>query len=372
MNIAIFSPYSFEKPGGVQDHVEAQAKELRKRGHRVTILTPRPRKYNGVVPEFTIFTGVSARVRAQSSTVDISGTMDQDEVDALFMNNHFDVVHFHEPGVPFVGRQLMANCPYPVVATLHAAMPETPIGRTIGSIKPYFRNVLQHVDVLTRVSTAAGEYLDELLDSIETVFIPNGIEIARINKIKKPLKRHKDTIVYIGRLEKRKGPLYLLKAFALLQSTHSDIQLLMAGDGPERHKLEEYIEEHDIQNVTMLGYISDEKKYELLGSSTIACYPALYGESFGIVLLEAMAMGIPIVAGANPGYETVLQGRGALGLVDATNIKELARKLAVFLSDSELRKLMEAWGLKEVKKYNYKNIVDEYESAYQRAIEKNS
>lgn len=367
MKIAIFTPYNFEKPGGVQDHVRAQADQLRKNGHDVTILTPRPRKHGLTAPKGVIFTGVSARVRAQSSTVDISGALDQDEIEKLYANNVFDVVHFHEPVVPFVGRQLIAACPYPVVATLHAALPETAVGRTLGSIKPYFRSVLQHVDVLTRVSIAAGEYLEEVIEGVETYFVPNGIELKKYKK--KTMTRDPATILFIGRLEKRKGPKYLIKAFAQLQSKYPDIRLVLAGDGPEKERLKSTIEELGLKNVDMPGYIDDAYKKQLLSTATIACYPALYGESFGIVLLEAMASGIPIVAGRNPGYESVLKERGALGLVDVKETEEFAHRLETLLTDKPTQKFLSTWGLNYVKQFDYTQIVKQYEKVYQHAIE---
>ena len=371
MKIAIFNPYNFEKPGGVQDHVRAQYRELKKRGHTVTILTPRPRKYTDKAPEDTLFTSVSARVRATSHTTDISATMDTEEIDSLFKQHVFDVVHFHEPLVPFVARQLIAQCPYPVVATLHAALPETVSGRTLGSVKPYFRSVLQHVDILTRVSPAAGEYLGEVIEDVDTFFVPNGIELVSY-KIRRRPRRKKHTILFIGRLEKRKGPKYLLEAFAELKRVIPEAELIIAGDGPERQRLENTIRNKEMQDVYMLGYISDEEKLALLRTATVACYPALYGESFGIVLIEAMASGIPVIAGRNPGYETVLKNRGSLGLVDPTDTLRFAERLAVFLQDKELQALMTRWGESEVRQYDYTRIVTLYEGIYREAIKKHA
>jgi phosphatidyl-myo-inositol alpha-mannosyltransferase len=371
LKIGIFNPYSIEKPGGVRDHVEHQAAGLRALGHKVTIITPRPRKYAGTLPKDTVFIGVSARVRAQSSNVDITAPLGDDELDLFFENNKFDVVHFHEPTVPFIGRQLIAVCPYPVVATLHAALPETAIGRTLGAIKPYFRSILQHVDVLTRVSEAAGEYLEELIEDVESYFVPNGIQMSNYRHSAKTL-RDPVTVVYIGRLEKRKGVKYLVKAFAAVQAKIPIARLILAGDGPDRRSLEEMVHTLKLQNVEFPGYITEEYKHELLNTTTVACYPAIYGESFGIVLLEAMASGAPIVAGRNPGYECVLKGSGAVGLVDVTDTNELANRLLTVLMDEPLQNYLSTWGLGEVKQYDYKNIVNKYEKVYDLAIKKHS
>jgi phosphatidylinositol alpha-mannosyltransferase len=369
MKIAIYNPYNFEIPGGVLDHVTAQSHELRRRGHDVTILTPRPRKYSGETPPDMIFTGVSARIKAQSSQVDISSVMDSIETDTLWHEHQFDVVHFHEPTVPFAARQLIASCPYPVVATLHAALPDTAIGKTLGSIKPYFRGILQHVDILTRVSVAAGQYLEEEIDHADAVFIPNGLELKKFRKGSAE-NRMDATIFYVGRLEKRKGPRYLLQAFAILKKRIPHATLVLASDGPDRQKLEDFVREYHLHDVTFLGFVDEDVKRDYLKRATVACYPALYGESFGVVLLEAMASGVPIVAGNNPGYETVLTGRGALGLVNPTDTVALANRLQLFLEDAGLRQMLSAWGLQHVKQFDYTHIVDSYEAVYKRAIEK--
>jgi phosphatidyl-myo-inositol alpha-mannosyltransferase len=369
MKIGIYCPYSIDKPGGVLDHVTHQAEGLRSLGHKIVIITPKPRKFNGTAPKNVVFVGISARVRAQSTNVDISAPLGDDELSRFFVSNKFDVVHFHEPTVPFVGRQLIATCPYPVVATLHAALPETAIGRTLGSIKPYFRSILQHVDVLTRVSEAAGEYLEEEIEAVESYFVPNGIELISY-KTNISAVRDTATIVYIGRLEKRKGVKYLVQAFAEVQAKMPSAKLILAGDGPDRRKLEDIVYSLKIRNVEFPGYITDEYRGELLKTATLACYPAIYGESFGIVLLEAMASGAPVVAGRNPGYACVLKGSGAVGLVDVTDTSEFAYRLLAVLRDEPLQKFLSDWGIKEVKQYDYKNIVREYEKVYELAIKK--
>jgi phosphatidylinositol alpha-mannosyltransferase len=366
MKIAIFSPYNFQRHGGVQDIVDYQVKELRSRGHEVTVITPRPRDYSGKPPEGIVFIGVSAKLKAQSSTVDISAATDQSEVESFFQNNVFDVVHFHEPIVPFVGRQLIANCPYPVVATLHAALPETGIGRTLGSIKPYFRSVLQHVDLLTRVSPSAGEYLDDMLEDEEVLQVPNGVSVSEF----KPSRiRDENMILYVGRLEKRKGPKYLLQAFAVIAESNPDAYLVIVGDGHDRERLEELAGQLYISDrVRFMGFVSQEEKIRLLRKAAIACYPAIYGESFGIVLLEALATGTPIIAGDNPGYRSVLRGKGLLCLVDPTNTDEFVRRIELYLQNKDVRDLLSEWGLEHVKQFDYPKVVDAYLDVYAQAI----
>lgn len=368
MRIGIFSPYSIIRPGGVQDIVENQVKILRSRGHEVTIVTPRPRGYKDTPPHGTLFIGVSTKVKAQSSTPDVSAAVDIAEIKNLYVNYTFDVMHFHEPVVPFVARQLIAECPYPVVATLHAALPDTVIGKTLGSIKPFFRSVLEHVDVFTKVSGPAGEYLEDLLDGADIIDVPNGVNVTDFHPSSK---RDKKTILYINRLEKRKGAQYLVEAFSHVNKIHPDARLIIVGDGRERSKLEQLAHNLGVSSkVEFKGFVTGKEKIRLLRSATLACYPSIYGEAFGIVLVEAMACGTPLLAGDNSGYSWVLREKGLLSLVDPTNTTEFSRRIQLLLENPDLRRMMSDWGLEYVKQFDYERVVDQYLEVYDYAIKK--
>ena len=246
----------------------------------------------------------------------------------------------------------------------------TPIGR------PFLEKM--HLFTATSPASAgmlislANMKLDHDRQMIENLkYIPCGVELSVFKPVKKrqPLSGPgTKTIVYIGRLEKRKGVDWLVQAFAQLQKEMPNAHLVIAGSGQRANKLHQYIESEDVQNVTFPGYVTDEEKRRLLAHADLACFPSSYGEGFGIVLLEAMAMGTPLVAGNNLGYINVMTGRGRVGLVDPQATKDFANRMAVFLSDDEQRKLMVSWALKEVKKYDYPKVVDLYEAAYKDAI----
>jgi phosphatidylinositol alpha-mannosyltransferase len=196
--------------------------------------------------------------------------------------------------------------------------------------------------------------------------IPNGISLDdykpphSFSDVNKPVK----TILFLGRLERRKGVIHLLNAYAKLVERCSDVELVIAGDGPDRKKLQYRVEELELPNVSFLGYVTDGQKHKLLRSSDLFCAPALYGESFGIVLLEAMASGLVTVAGNNSGYASVMEELGSLSLVNPKEPDEFARRMDVMLHDEGLRRLWRKWALQYVKKYDYPLIVDEYEKIY--------
>jgi len=202
--------------------------------------------------------------------------------------------------------------------------------------------------------------------------IPNGIDLKKystrpVSAISHPTLK---TIFYVGRLEDRKGLKFLLRAFNELCARRSDVQLLIAGSGPDENKLRDYVDELQIPRVTFLGYISDEQKIHQMHRADVFCSTARYGESFGIVLLEAMAAGTPVVAGDNIGYIGLMRDLGALSLVNPQDTIDFARRLELFIFNEDLRKIWQKWAKPYVKQFDYSNIVDLYENFYKKTLKK--
>ena len=371
MKIGLVCPYHMFKGGGVQECVLAQYEELTKRGHNVKIITPLPRDYDGPVPKHFITIGTSANVRAFFSTQSqFSAAVDTEAIDAMLARENFDLIHFHEPWVPVLSRQIISRSEAVNVATLHARLPDRLTAKTLANIfTPYVKAVMRHIDAYTAVSNAATEHIGAITDSSITI-IPNGINLKKYKNGVIKRSPRKKTILYLGRLEKRKGVRYLLEAFSVLYQWHSDVNLLIAGSGPEENNLRQMVEEYDINNVDFLGYISEEEKLKLLHSVDLLCSPARYGESFGIVLLEAMASDLPVVAGDNPGYEAVMQGTGRLSLVDTKATEDFARRLELFIYDDKIRKIWLEWSKTYVKQFDYPLVVDKYEQLYKELVGK--
>lgn len=367
MKIGLFSPYDMFKGGGVQEHITATQAELNKRGHEAVIITPQPRKYKGDAPKGTLFIGGSADFKSPMHTVvQISVTASAEKIDAVLEQEKFDVLHIHEPWVPIVSRQLLSRSQAVNIGTFHARLPDTRVSKTIERvITPYTKSILKYIDCFTAVSDPAAQYLRQL-SKVDVHLIPNGIDLTKY-KPDASAKYDKPTIFYIGRLEKRKGVKYLIKAFKLLQQKMPDAQLLIGGTGPDKEKLETLVKEQEISNVQFLGYLEDAEKIRLMQKADVFCSPALYGESFGIVLLEAMACGTPVVAGANPGYQTVLKGTGEIGIVNSKDASDFARRLEIFLTNQDFKTMWQAWAKTYVKQFDYRHIVDQYEALYKDA-----
>jgi phosphatidylinositol alpha-mannosyltransferase len=154
-----------------------------------------------------------------------------------------------------------------------------------------------------------------------------------------------------------------------LRENRDDTQLIIGGNGVLRKSLEKLVIQNEIPDVTFLGFVPDDEKFKLLSEADIFCSPALYGESFGIVLLEAMASGTPIVAGNNSGYASVLTETGMIGLVSPKATDDFAKRLELLLYDEPSRQIWEKWAKRSIVKYDFKNIADEYEELYKKAIQ---
>ncbi len=370
MKIGLVCPYDITKGGGVQEIVRAMQAGLVRKGHDVYIVTPRPQDHEGDPPDdHVIFVGGSTDFRSPTrTTIQVSASVGEN-IEDMLQREQFDILHFHEPWIPMLSSQILSRSGAINVGTFHAKLPETVMSRTMAKvITPYTRPILKYIDAFTAVSDPAAEYVSSLTDE-PVAIIPNGIDLGQFKPPAKfHDKRRNKTIFYVGRLEGRKGVKYLIYAFKLLSEQDPNVSLIIAGDGPDRPKLELLADDLELKNVTFLGYVSNEDKIKYLRSSDLFCAPALYGESFGVVLLEAMATGLVTVAGDNPGYASVMNGLGAISLVDPKHHAEFARRLNLMLHETDLRALWRSWAADEIQQYTWDTIVSQYEEVYIRAL----
>jgi phosphatidylinositol alpha-mannosyltransferase len=371
MRIALICPYHMWRGGGVKEQVVHLCEEYQKAGHYVRIITPLPADYTGPTQEPIITLGTSRTTTAFAGTAwQWSVSVDTDAIDEVFRREQFDVIHFHEPWIPVWGRQLVMRSPAAKVATMHGRFMDTVTAKTMNTvITPYTKPMIKYFDAFTAVSPAAMEYFRTLSQRPVTI-VPNGIDIDKFNNKPSTALRHPKTktILYVGRLENRKGVKFLLRAYNDLTHRHNDIQLFIAGMGPDERKLREYVKENNIPHVTFLGYISEEDKIHHLHKADLFCSPAYYGESFGIVLLEAMAAGCPIVAGDNVGYQSVMTERGAISLVNPQDTVDFSRRMELLLFDQDIRKLWLSWAKKHVKQFEFPKVASQYLDVYKQAV----
>jgi len=372
MKIGLVCPYNLFGGSGVGEVVLALRDGINKKGHQAVIVTPQPYNFKGSVPEGIVLVGGARPVRAVRTSSQVSASIDLPALSKMMQEQAFDILNFHEPWSPMLSLQMLTRSKAVNIGTFHAAMSERRTSRTVERvITPYTKSMLKYLDALTAVSPTATKYASTLT-RMPIHIIPNGIDLTKYTEqeqIDKP-KTSLRTILYVGRLEKRKGVRHLLQAFALLAENNPNFRLMLAGDGPDRAKLEAFVHENRIRGVTFLGYVDEAMKRKLFATSDLFCSPAMYGESFGIVLLEAMASGCVVVAGNNSGYEGVLRDRGQLSIINPVDTPEFARRLHILTLDEDIRRIWREWAIEEVKQYDYGHIVDQYVSLYEEAYAK--
>ena len=361
MKIGLVSPYVYPLPGGVTQHVRFLYENLRLRGHEVRILTSShglQRSSEGDV--IRLGKGFSMPSNGSVGTITLSPRYVSQAHD-LLERERFDVLHFHEPFVPFLSLVLLNQSQSVNIGTFHA----------YGGWSPAYefgaRALRGYADRLhgrIAVSAAARHFIDRYFPGDYKV-IPNGVDITRFRGAV-PLTRWQDgtqNILFVGRFEPRKGVLDLLKAYRILRRTGYTCRLLLVGGGPQEREARRYVATRRLQGVEFLGRVSDDERNQLFRTADVFCSPATGRESFGIVLLEAMAAGAPIVASDIHGYKGVVRrGREAL-LVPPKNHKELAVALARLLKDRELAASMSAAGLVRAEEFSWPRVtakVDEY------------
>lgn len=369
MKIGLVCPYNMARGGAVIEIVKDMQAGLMARGHTVSIITGQPKGVTDVGAPNVLFLGTVTDFRSPTHTLaSFARANDTADMARVLDAEHFDVLHFHEPAVPVLSKQILDYYTGPTIATFHAKLPETALSQAIGrTAAPYLRGIVDGIDELVVGSEAAADYIHTLTDR-QLQYIPNGVDLETFKPVARKTPGPQKTILFVGRLEHRKGVKYLIQAFARLTRNRDDVRLIIAGSGPDKAKLEAFVAELGAWQVEFLGFVDNPTKLRLLHEADLFCSPAIFGESFGLVLLEAMATGLVTVAGDNPGYSTVMQGKGKLSIVNPYDTADFARRLELLLDNEPLRKLWQAWALEYVQQYDYRDIIAQYDALYERAV----
>lgn len=345
--IAIVSPYSWTTPGGVNAHIAGLREALQERGHEVLILAPA----DGPVPAGVVDLGPSIPISYNGSVARISFNPSvAGQLSHALKEFHPDVIHIHEPFSPGASFLALLEAHVPTVGTFHMGKEEC---KLYDYLAPILTPLWMKLGARICVSPVAQATIQRHFSGPVHI-IPNGIDTRPFAKVGAPPKR--PTIAFLGRLEERKGARILLEALPYLKQEVPDVEVLIAGDGPQRAMLEAAY-----PDVTFLGRVRDVT--ELASKATLFCVPSLGGESFGIILLEAMASGRPIVASDLPSYRGIL-GSGSGLLVPPGDPKALAHALAQVLNDPALAESMVKTGRRHVRQYDWRVLAPKIESVY--------
>ena len=378
LKIGIVVPYYMHRFGGVQTLVRMLRDELVDRDHEVVIIAPRPwttANRQATPPGVALF-GVSAEVNFKvpfGTTLPVA-TSSREAIAKFLDDQSFDVLNVHEPWMPPFSYQIVKEAKCPIVGTTHARWPRSWVNQSLEKArKRYFYQVLQKLDQITAVSTVASRNVTDVDPDWPVQIIPNAIDLVQHRQQVKAGRRQAEPyILFLNRLEKRKGPAYLLSAYRVYLDRfkpNPPPRLIIAGNGPQRQSLEILAQQLKIDShVRFLGGVSEERKFELLANARLYVSPAPYGESFGIVLLEAMAADLPTVAGNNEGYKTVMRGGGRVSLVDPTDRRAFSDRLNLLLEDSRARKNWQSWAKKSIVNYDKRVVADQYEEAFRAAV----
>lgn len=365
MKIALVCPYDYATPGGVQDHVRHLGACFERKGHQVRILAPS--SDDEMHEEGNVYTlgGVTA-VPANGSIARISLSMRlARRVKQILRAEQFDVVHVHEPLMPMLPITVLRFSNALNIGTFHAYS-RAHYGYRWA--KPLLMRYFRRLAGCIAVSEAAREFVEQYFPGHYTV-IPNGIDTAEFMGDVAPLPQFDDgmlNILFFGRLEKRKGLRFLLRAYPLVKSAFPNARLIVAGEGTTRAAFQQWVDKHEVRDVVFTGRIPAEDRARCFASAHVFCAPNTGGESFGLVLLEAMAAGKPVVASDIPGYRAVVSD-GEQGLLFPPKDHEaLASALCRLLADAEWRRQMGAAGRRTALHYDWSVVADRVLAYYRR------
>ena len=354
LRIGIVSPYSLTVPGGVQQQVLGLARSLRAKGHEVRVLGP----CDGPPPDaFVTPLGNSLPTAVNGSIAPLAPDASAALRTIRALNDEaFDVVHVHEPLVPGPSLTALLVKMAPVVATFHSAG-ESAAYRTFSR---QLKWVASRIDIRVAVSKDAVELAQRYIGGDYEVLF-NGIELGDYSS--PSTTPRENAIFFIGRHEERKGLSILLEALSKLPP---DVRLWIASDGPQTAELKTRFASDS--RIEWLGRISDAEKISRMGRASVFCAPSLHGESFGVVLLEAMAAGTPVVASNLDGYRNVATDDETALLVEKGNVASLASALARVLVDPRLAARLTANGREHAQRFSMDALADRYIEMYERAL----
>jgi phosphatidylinositol alpha-mannosyltransferase len=363
VRVGLVCPYTWDVPGGVQAHVRDLAETLLSLGHSVDVATPADDDAD--LPPYVTSMGRAVSVPYNGSVARLSfGPVTAARVRKWLRNGEFDVLHIHEPFAPSVSVLALWSARGPVVGTFHASVERS---RALLAAKHGLQPALEKIHARIAVSPAARKYVVEHLGG-SVVLIPNGVSVARFSAAE-PLPGwpgEGGAVGFLGRIdEPRKGLSVLLDALALMRRP---ARLLVAGPG-DVEEVTFDLPDAVRERVTFLGQVSEEDKRRFFHSVDVYCAPNTGGESFGIVLIEALAAGTPIVASELDAFRRVLDEGDAGELVPPEDPAALALALDSLLSDAARRRAVAKRGSALVRRYDWPAIAEAIVGVYETVAE---
>lgn len=353
--IALASAYDFASRGGVQTHIRELAHQFRTWGHDVRIVAPcgDPGKVEdeGFIP---MGRPVPLPSRGSVGRISVSVWL-RPKIKRMLDEEQFDIIHMHEPFSSYVCVGMLSQSQSLNIATFHA-FPGSRVYDLGGAriAQRYFKKLHGRI----AVSQPAKEFINSRFQA-DYQLIPNGVRIDQYRDGVAPFPHLRDgmiNLLFLGRADKRKGLKYLLLAYAKLKWDWPNLRLIVLGPGNPSAECQQIIAERNLDDVLFVGAVSDEDKFRYLKTADIYCSPATGGESFGLVLVEAMAAGRPVVASEIPGYMTVVRNGIEALTFPPKDVSALADVLAKVLTDNNLRRRLAANALHRADEFRWERV----------------
>ncbi|HYR92762.1 MAG TPA: glycosyltransferase family 4 protein [Methylomirabilota bacterium] len=369
MKIGIVSPYAYPRPGGANSYIRESYSQLTALGHDVRIITAPWGDDPPAKDVIQIGQAMAIPFNGSIGRITLSVRLEW-LISRMLDRERFDVIHHHEPFVPFLSFQILDSAKCPHVATFHA-FGGFSFSYWAGRI--VLDRYMNKLDTRIAVSSAARHFVSAYFPGDYRI-IPNGVDVDFYAKAK-PFPEFRDgkiNILFVGRLEPRKGAMYLLEAYAKLKRAYPNTRLIICNWGPQLGKMRRFIHANGVEDVFFAGRVDDMDKARFYKTADIFCAPSTGQESFGIVLLEAMAAGCAVIASDIHGYKRVVQ-RNATGLlVEPKDPDALAGALERLIKDPELRRSLSEAGSRRAPDFDWSHVTAELVNVYQEAIRRHA
>ena len=361
--IGIVCPYGWDTPGGVQSHIRDLAEYLIHQGHYVSVLAPAIEEED--LPEYVTSAGRPIAIPYNGAVARVLfGPIAFSRVRQWLTNGKFDLIHLHEPAIPSISLLACWAAEGPMVGTFHAAAKRQ---KVTFAIAPFLEPVIEKLGARIAVSEAARETLTEHLDT-DAIVVPNGIYVSQYRDGSLDSRWTGNSIGFIGRFEEpRKGLDILVAALPLIAYAIPDIKVFIAGPGDSESVLKN-VDPSLRHRFTFLGRISEKDKADFLASVGLYIAPNTGGESFGIILAEALAAGASVIASDIPAFDSLL-GHGEYGtLFKSENPKDLAHKVITLLKDPMARRTIAARGKLYAQEFDWDVVAERIYNVYEMAM----
>jgi len=361
--IGIVCPYGWDTPGGVQSHVRDLAEYLIREGHFVSVLAPAIDDEN--LPEYVTSAGRPIAIPYNGAVARVLfGPIAFSRVRHWISQGNFDVLHLHEPAIPSISLLACWAAEGPLVGTFHAAAKRQ---KVTFAVAPFLEPVIEKLNARIAVSEAARETLTEHLDT-DAIVVPNGIYASLYRDGTLDSRWTGNTVGFIGRFEEpRKGLSVLIDALPSIIAEIPDIKIFIAGPGESADTVKD-MQPSLRSRFTFMGRISEHEKANFLASVGLYIAPNTGGESFGIILAEALAAGASVVASDIPAFDSLL-GHGEYGtLFESENSQDLAAKVIELLKNAEGRKAIAERGKVYAQAFDWDVVADKIYDVYQMAM----